>query len=119
MDPDQFCQKEKLLYALASRLKKIVIDVSINRMIADSFYEKADLEQWLKPDIFKSDYIDLLEKAWKPLIEKNLSFVVCDTKNNCVGVALNFDARDEPELQIDSKLIIIFEFLEALEGPVR
>lgn len=36
-----------------------------------------------------------------------------------IGVALNFDARDEPEVNIKSKLQVIFEFLEYLEGPIR
>lgn len=36
-----------------------------------------------------------------------------------VGTTLNFDAHDEPEVNIDNNLNIIFEFLEFLEGPIR
>lgn len=30
------------------------------RIIVDSFYGKADLEQWLKPDILRTDYSDII-----------------------------------------------------------
>jgi hypothetical protein len=36
-----------------------------------------------------------------------------------VGAALNFDALDEPEIEYDGRLTVIFEFLEFLEGPIR
>jgi hypothetical protein len=88
-------------------------------MITESFYEKADLEQWLKPDIHRKDYKDLTDKIWEPLIQKNLSFLIKDTSGEPVAVALNFDAHDEPAADIDSKLVIVFDFLEFLEGPIR
>jgi hypothetical protein len=88
-------------------------------MITESFYEKADLEQWLKPDVHRRDYKDLTDKIWEPLIQKNLSFLVKDTLGKPVGVALNFDAHDEPTVDIASKLAIVFDFLEFLEGPIR
>lgn len=89
-------------------------------IITTSFFEKADLEQWLKPHILYTDYADILNAIWDVLVEKDLSFVVKDTRTNrVVGVSLNFDARDEPEVPVESKLIIVFEFLEFLEGPIR
>ncbi|PNF43301.1 hypothetical protein B7P43_G14455 [Cryptotermes secundus] len=90
-----------------------------NHMITESFYEKADLEQWLKPDVHRRDYKDLTDKIWEPLIQKNLSFLVKDALGEPVGVALNFDAHDEPTVDIASKLAIVFDFLEFLEGPIR
>lgn len=93
--------------------------VPVNHMITESFYEKADLEQWLKPDIHREDYKDLTDKLWEPLVQKNLSFIVKDTQGEPVGVALNFDAHDEPVVEITSKLVIVFDFLEFLEGPIR
>lgn len=36
-----------------------------------------------------------------------------------VGAALNFDALDEPEVEYNGRLTVIFEFLEFLEGPIR
>lgn len=90
-----------------------------NYMITESFYEKADLEQWLKPDVHRRDYKDLTDKIWEPLIQKNLSFLVKDARGEPVGVALNFDAHDEPTVDIASKLAIVFDFLEFLEGPIR
>ncbi|KAL5282405.1 hypothetical protein ACFFRR_005517 [Megaselia abdita] len=36
-----------------------------------------------------------------------------------IGTSLNFDARDEPEVEIKSKLSVIFDFLEHVEGHIR
>ncbi|KAL1137996.1 hypothetical protein AAG570_009691, partial [Ranatra chinensis] len=91
----------------------------IYRIITDSFYEKADLERWIEPPILKEDYTDLLDKLWEPLVEKNLSFVVKSEVDEVVGVTMNFDAHDEPEVNISSRLLIVFNFLEYLEGPIR
>jgi hypothetical protein len=88
-------------------------------MITESFYEKADLEQWLKPDIDHRDYKELTDKLWEPLIEKDLSFIVKDELGEPAAIALNFDANDEPTVEITSKLAIVFDFLEFLEGPIR
>ncbi|XP_067618590.1 beta-alanyl-bioamine nonribosomal peptide synthetase ebony [Eurosta solidaginis] len=100
---------------LSDSHRKNVIDI-----IVDSFYGKADLEQWLKPDILPNDYSDLINDIWDALVEKNLSFIVRDRRTNrIIGTALNFDARDEPEVEVKSKLIIVFEFLEFIEGPIR
>lgn len=52
-------------------------------------------------------------------MEKALSFVVYDNNDKIIAVSLNFDARDEPEVPLNSKLVIVFEFLEFLEGPIR
>uniref|UniRef100_A0A1B0G5X8 Uncharacterized protein n=1 Tax=Glossina morsitans morsitans TaxID=37546 RepID=A0A1B0G5X8_GLOMM len=90
------------------------------QIIVDSFYGKADLEQWLKPDILPSDYSDLISDIWNDLVEKDLSFVVRDKNTKrIIGTALNFDARNEPEVEVKSKLIIVFDFLEFVEGPIR
>ncbi|XP_004533561.1 uncharacterized protein LOC101450328 [Ceratitis capitata] len=95
--------------------RREVIDI-----IVDSFYGKADLEQWLKPDIYPNDYSDLISDIWNALVEKNLSLIVRDKRSNrIIGTALNFDARAEPEVEVKSKLIIVFEFLEFIEGPIR
>lgn len=88
-------------------------------MITTSFYEKADLEHWLMPNIFVEDYSEIVEAIWEPLLEKNLSFVARGVNGELQGVAFNFDARDEPDVTITSKLTIVFEFLESIEGPIR
>jgi hypothetical protein len=44
---------------------------------------------------------------------------VRDQVGRDIGVALNFDANAEPEVEIDCKLSIVFEFLESLEKPIR
>lgn len=48
-----------------------------------------------------------------------MSFIVKDETNRSVGVAINFDANDEPQVIVPLKLSPIFEFLEFLEAPVR
>lgn len=72
------------------------------------------------PDITREDYQIMMEILWNSLVEKNLSFVVKSSQDNrTIGVGLNFDLWDEPELILDSKLMIVFEFLEYLEAPIR
>lgn len=88
-------------------------------MITTSFYHKADLEQWIISEITEDDYVELLNVLWAPLVEKDLSFIVKSDTGKIVGVALNFDARDEPEVEIKSRLTVIFEFLETVESSVR
>lgn len=54
------------------------------------------------------------------LVSKKLSFIVRDRNSDkIIGTALNFDARDEPEVEVKSKLLIVFDFLEHVEGPIR
>ncbi|XP_076649113.1 nonribosomal peptide synthetase ebony [Halictus rubicundus] len=88
-------------------------------IITESFYSKADLEQWLITEISRDDYRIMMERLWVPLVEKNLSFVVKSTDGRTIGVGLNFDLWDEPEVILDSKLTVVFDFLEYLEAPIR
>lgn len=90
-------------------------------MIVSSFYEKADLEHWLKPEIRENDYKDLLEDTWDVLVNKGLSFMVNDKNGKSIAIALNVDVRDEADItiQAENPLVIIFEFLEHVEGAVR
>lgn len=95
-------------------------------MIRYGFYDtaaigNADLERWLISDIDKEDYSDVLDQMWDDLIDQNLSFVAIieDGDKTPMGVALNLDARDEPELRFHSKLEIIFQFVEDIEAPIR
>ncbi|XP_059470894.1 beta-alanyl-bioamine nonribosomal peptide synthetase ebony [Neocloeon triangulifer] len=92
---------------------------SVFRMIVESFYQKADIEKWLRPQLQRSDYEMLIQAIWKPVVEKNLSFLVKDKDGRDVGAALNFDVYDEPDVDIDSRLMIVFEFLESVEVQVR
>lgn len=63
--------------------------------------------------------MELLEALWQPLVEKAYSFVIRDKMNRIVGVALNFDANDEPEPPCIGPLSIIFEFLDFVEIPIK
>ncbi|KAF5292447.1 hypothetical protein FQA39_LY13994 [Lamprigera yunnana] len=93
--------------------KKDVIE-----MITSSFFEKADLEQWIVTELAPSVYSELLDKLWGALVDKRLSFIVKTETGKSVGTALCFDARDEPEVEINSRLMVVFEFLENVEKPV-
>ncbi|KAF5303145.1 hypothetical protein FQR65_LT08308 [Abscondita terminalis] len=94
--------------------KKDVIEI-----ITSSFYQKADLEQWIITEISESDYEVILETIWEDLKEKQLSFIVKTDNGKSVGVSLSFDARDEPEVVLNSRLMVVFEMLENVEGPIR
>lgn len=98
---------------------KFYYSSNLSRLMTRSFFEKADLENWLKPLIKYTDYGDLFEEIFDDLVEKDISFVVMDQQDRMVGVALNMDAHNEPEIEITSSLSIIFEFLEFVEGPIR
>lgn len=90
-------------------------------MVTESFYLKADLERWLSPNIKRPDYVELMDTLWRPIVDKELSFVIRSSEKDgtILGVALNFDAYDEPDCVITSQLAIVFEFLEYLERPIR
>ncbi|XP_050536385.1 gramicidin S synthase 2 isoform X2 [Daktulosphaira vitifoliae] len=112
---EDWLQEKYLVQILEPKHKNDVI-----RIIADSFYEKADLEHWLEPAVPYSDYTDILEMIWEPLVEKKLSFAVYSKESNqMVGASLNFDMLDEPDIDFNGRLLLIFEFLEFLEGPLR
>lgn len=84
-----------------------------------SFYNKAELEQFLKPDIVKQNYYDLLEDLWPHLLNIGMSFVVKRAENGeIVGTTINYDAHDEPHVEVNSRLSTIFEFLEFIEAPI-
>ncbi|XP_034837374.1 beta-alanyl-bioamine nonribosomal peptide synthetase ebony [Maniola hyperantus] len=88
-------------------------------MIVSSFYEKAELEQFLKHEIAVRDYAHCIDECWEPLLAADLSVVLEDSSGAPVAVALNFDARDEPEIELTGGLAKIMTFLEYIEGSVR
>jgi len=68
------------------------------------------------------NYITVLK--YSQYYDKKLSYVhsfVVHSKESdrLLGAALNFDALDEPEVEFNGCLTMIFEFLEFLEGPIR
>lgn len=84
-----------------------------------SFFEKADLERWMKPNILYTDYGEIFEAMYEHFVSNEICFVVLDETDRMVAVALNTDANDEPEIEIHSQLAVVFEFLETIEGPIR
>ncbi|XP_013185041.1 beta-alanyl-bioamine nonribosomal peptide synthetase ebony [Amyelois transitella] len=94
--------------------KQQVID-----MVVSSFYEKAELEQFLKHEIEPVDYAACIDLCWPALLLARLSVVLTDGTGSPVAVALNFDARDEPEIELTGGLAKIMAFLEFVEGSVR
>lgn len=89
------------------------------RILSSSFVEKGDLEQWITPKIIQSDYFEIFEFMFDSAIENDLSFIVTNSKLRCVGVALNFDAKDEPqEFNICKKVLSMYTFVEFIERPL-
>lgn len=50
-------------------------------MIVSSFYEKAELEQFLKHEIETLDYADCIEACWTALLQARLSVVLKTGEN--------------------------------------
>lgn len=88
------------------------------RIISDSFYEKAELEQFVQPAINRSDYKDAFDPIWNVLVEEGLSFVVKNTNQETVGICLNFDVHNEPAGEMSAGLSKIFELLDFIERPI-
>ncbi|GJQ71327.1 hypothetical protein Trydic_g11061 [Trypoxylus dichotomus] len=88
-------------------------------IISTSFYKKGDLEQWIVPNNFVEDYWNMIDQIWEPLVENGLCFVAKGENGSIDGVALNYDARNKPKVNISPQLNIVFDFLENIERPVR
>lgn len=116
-DPDKCKEvKEKKFTSelMKDEHKQRVID-----MIVTSFYEKAELEQFLKNEIEVSDYAHCIGACWPALLKARLSVVLKDETGETVAVALNFDVREEPEIELTGGLAKIMGFLDYIEGMVR
>lgn len=94
------------------------IVMSLHSLISDSFYEKAELEQFVRPAIDRADYKEAFDPIWHLLVEQGLSFVVKSADKETLGVCLNFDLNDEPEVEMSPGLTCIFELLDSLERPI-
>lgn len=84
---------------------------------------KGTLQRSLKPEEYlSSDYTGLVESMWGPLVEQGLSFVVKDVNDRMLGVALNFDAKNEPKpdpsLLIGGVLTIV-QLVDYLELQIK
>lgn len=87
------------------------------KLLSASFFHKADLDKFL-PGLKIEHYYEILGAVWDAAIKEGLSFMVKTEKGDLVGVSLNFDAEDEPELKINNPLKATMEFLEHIEGPI-
>lgn len=86
-------------------------------LLAQSFYTKSEIDQFL-PNLKFDHYIEVLSQMWEKASRNGLSFMVKNENSDLVGVSLNFDAKDEPEVVTDNPLKIIFDFLDSIETPV-
>lgn len=56
-------------------------------MIVSSFYEKAELEQFVRHEIETHDYAHCIDACWAPLLHAGLSVVLTDG-NYCITLTL-------------------------------
>lgn len=101
-------------FPLAHELKDAVIDICSN-----SYHKKGDINRYFNKNVSRNDYVNFLEPIWDVVVENGLSFVIKDLTDRIVGVSLNFDAHEEPEVECNSQLVVFIELLEYLEGPIR
>lgn len=87
------------------------------QLLAKSFFAKADLDQFL-PNLKLEHYIEVLNGMYDAALKQELSFMVKNKNGELVGVALNFDAEERPEVKTNNPLGIIFEFLDSIEKPI-
>lgn len=72
-----------------------------------------------KANVCLADFRILMEALWIPLIEMEYSFVVTDETNRIVGVSLNCDASDGPELRLSGALETVHIFVDQIEKPFK
>lgn len=84
--------------------------------MSTTFAEKSDLLTYLITN--DNDQKDFIEQSWDYLLEKDLSFVVTDRDGDIVGISLNIDGQDPPEVTTSAELGVIIEFLDSVEKPV-
>lgn len=88
-------------------------------LIANSLYEKSILAQFIKPKLSKECYPEVINAMWPDAVKQELSFLIKDSNERIVGISVNFDLRNEPDLIITNPLMVIFEFYEFLEKNIR
>lgn len=97
-------------------LNKLEKEASMN-LLAKSFFTKSEIDQFL-PGLKIEHYIEVLSQMWEKATKNGYSFMVKNDKKDLVGVSLNFDAQDEPDVKTENPLKIIFDFLHFVETPV-
>ncbi|CAH2097144.1 unnamed protein product [Euphydryas editha] len=65
------------------------------------------------------EYALHLDACWGQLLAAGLSIVLEDLSGKAMAVALNFDARDEPDIELSGGLARIMGFIKYVEGSVR
>lgn len=84
-----------------------------------TFQEKLELGEYLKEFLQPDDQTAIIELIWENLLENDLSFAVTDCDNDIVGICLNMDGQDQPDLSTFSTgLGIIIELVHSIESPI-
>lgn len=84
-----------------------------------TFYDKFDLIPHLMVQTHRDDIEEAIGQIWEYLLEKDLSFAVTDFDDDIVGVSLNTDGQDPPNLTLNTDFLhYIFGFLISIETPV-
>lgn len=86
-------------------------------LMSTCFYMKSDLDLFL-PGISIEHYGEILSQMWDAAMRSGCSLIATSGSGDIVGVALNFDAADEPQVITSSPLIVTLDFLKAAEHPI-
>ncbi|XP_067141477.1 beta-alanyl-bioamine nonribosomal peptide synthetase ebony isoform X1 [Centruroides vittatus] len=96
--------------------EKIVFG-EVAKVIAESFVNKNVLDLIVETKV--DDHVLVMERMWKRLVDEKFSFVVKNKRDDIIGVMLNLDFFDEPQVEIPERLLPIHCMHEVLEDGSR
>lgn len=82
------------------------------KLLAMSFLTKSD-----DGLVTLENFVEILNEIWDAAIAKGLSFMAKNDKGEILGISLNFDITEEPEVKSKNPVKVAFEFQSAVKEP--
>jgi AMP-binding enzyme C-terminal domain/Phosphopantetheine attachment site len=94
-------------------------DICLN-LLAKCFKKKSGMDRFFTGSngIKEEYYKEIIGEMWNKLVEQGFSFMVKNKNGDLIGVSLNLDATDEPEIKAVNNLRTILDFVDSLEKPI-